>query len=179
MENNYSDINLYFEDVYNKSFDELKRYAAINIKNINNLRDLLQDVYMDFYKLLKKINPNDIQDEKALLYTICKRKLIKENKKCKTKELLTYDGDTDEVEDIRFEDNILNELICNDIWDIIQTRDKSVQKIFFLYFKKNMSLCEIAEVLSQPLHKIKNTLYRNQKHILLILNERNKFNENR
>ena len=43
-----------FDSIYNETFNEIKRYVILKCKNIADVEDILQNIYADAYKKLKK-----------------------------------------------------------------------------------------------------------------------------
>ena len=43
-----------FDSIYNETFNEIKRYVILKCRNIADVEDILQNIYTDAYKKLKK-----------------------------------------------------------------------------------------------------------------------------
>ena len=43
-----------FDSIYNDTFNEIKRYVILKCRNIADVEDILQNIYTDAYKKLKK-----------------------------------------------------------------------------------------------------------------------------
>ena len=43
-----------FEQIYNETYNNTFRYVICKCNNLNNIDDILQDTYLEFYRILKK-----------------------------------------------------------------------------------------------------------------------------
>lgn len=44
-----------FDEVYNASYKDISRYVVLNAKNIDDVKDILQNVYLEVYKNIDKV----------------------------------------------------------------------------------------------------------------------------
>lgn len=90
-----------FEQIYNETYNHTLRYVISKCENIDDVDDIIQDTYLDFYRMLK--NGNEIADNEAYIITIAKNKLIyrsKSERKLDTISIFQEFDDNDFVIDI-------------------------------------------------------------------------------
>lgn len=161
----------YFNKIYNKTFDRLKIYIASRCADTLYISDILQETYLEYYKMLLKKGTGYARDDCALLCKIAKRKVFHyyslKQKLSMVVPLFSANKDgkeycaADKTEDENSEyDEILNEIDAQRIWTIINTYPADVRKIMYLYFSCGMSHAEIAENTGCSLSNVKNKLYR-------------------
>ena len=49
-------INQEFEKIYKDTYDYLLKFIVIKCYNINDVNDIIQDTYIELYKIIKKNN---------------------------------------------------------------------------------------------------------------------------
>lgn len=63
-----------FEKIYNETYNNTFKYVICKCNNLNNVDDILQDTYLEFYRILK--NGKKISNYQAYIITIAKNKII-------------------------------------------------------------------------------------------------------
>ena len=74
-----------FEKIYNETYNNTLKYIICRCSNLNDVDDIIQETYLEFYKVLKE--KKEILDKQAYIITIAKNKIIKyfrSNEKVKT-----------------------------------------------------------------------------------------------
>ena len=61
-----------FDKLYNESYKNVLKYVICNCSNIEDVKDIVQNVYVD---LLKKINKINIENDNAYVMGIAKNKV--------------------------------------------------------------------------------------------------------
>ncbi len=63
-----------FEKIYNETYTNLLKFVVYKCDDINEIDDIIQDTYLEFFKELEK--GKNIIDKMAYLYAIAKNKII-------------------------------------------------------------------------------------------------------
>ena len=73
----YKDCKRFFNEVYDSTYITVLNYINSRCSNMSDTEDIVQDVYLDFYKRIKKHGFSDIGSVEAFLIFISKKKLAK------------------------------------------------------------------------------------------------------
>lgn len=162
-----------FNEIYAKTNADLLKYIIIKCHNINDTQDIMQETYLEFWNI---INKKDLADTniKSYLIGIANNKIKKHYtilQKIKTISLFAKDDNDLELIE-KMEDNInLNDLVIKkDDWKTIWTYIKSkknqdIPKTFYLYYKLELKIKEIAKYLNKSESYIKHLIYRTLKEL--------------
>jgi len=164
-----SKSNLYkFNDIYDTTYHDILNYIIIKCHNINDANDILQETYLELWKILNKKELSDI-NIKSYLIGIAINKIKKHYsliKKIKTISLFQKNEKDIEIIDT-IEDNfdIEDIIIKNDNWNIVWSyiknkKNQDIPKIFYLYYKEGLTIKEISNCLKVSESYIKNLIYR-------------------
>lgn len=63
-----------FEQIYNDTYTHTLRYVISKCNNFNDVDDIVQETYLEFYRVLKK--GKEITDNEAYIITIAKNKIF-------------------------------------------------------------------------------------------------------
>ncbi len=169
-----SRLNLYrFNDIYDKTHLDLLKYVIIKCHNINDTNDIMQETYLELWNILNKKELLDT-NIKSYLIGIAYNKIKKHYtllQKLKTVSLSqTNDKDIeliDTLEDaINLNDIIIKEDNWNTIWKYIKSKkNQDIPKVFYLYYKLELSIKEIAKELKSSESYIKHLIYRTLKEL--------------
>ncbi len=164
-----SQINLYkFNEIYDKTHLDLLKYVIIKCHNINDTNDIMQETYLEFWNIINKKELSDI-NIKSYLIGIANNKIKKHYtllQKFKTISLFEInDKDRELIETL--EDGVnINEIIIqkdnwNTIWKFIKSKkNQDIPKVFYLYYKLELSIKEISKELQRSESYIKHLIYR-------------------
>ena len=159
-----------FNKIYDETYSDVLRYVIIKCHNINDANDILQDTYLEFWKILNK---KDIEESNIRSYLIG----VAINKikryysllgRIKTISFFDKDKnmDLDLKSNIDIENLVINNSDWNLIWDYIKNKkNQDIPKIFYLYYKLEMSIKEISEELEVTESYVKNLIYRTLKEL--------------
>ncbi len=160
-----------FDELYYVTYQDILKYVVINCSNIEDVKDIVQNVYLD---VLKKIDKNKTLISKAYVIGIAKNKVkdyYRFNYKNKLMSLFSSSNKTeieliDTIEaSINLEEELLKEENINFIWTYLKKQDVIISKIFYLYYYMDYNIKDIAKVLSISESNVKNYLYRTLKKI--------------
>jgi len=158
-----------FNNIYDETYYDILKYIIIKCNNINDANDIIQDVYLEFWNILNK---KDIQDDniKSYLIGIAVNKIKKHYSLIsKIKRINIFDNN-EEIDNIKDNIDIEDLIIKNDDWNIIwkyikNKKNQDIAKIFYLYYKLELSIKEISIELNVSESYVKNLIYRTLKEL--------------
>lgn len=169
-----SQSNLYkFNKIYDETNLELLKYVIIKCHNVNDANDIMQETYLELWKILNKKMLSDI-NIKSYLIGIANNKMKKHYsllQKLKTVSLFEKnEKDMELIDTIEDKVDINNLIIKNDNWSMIWAyikgkKNQDISKIFYLYYKLELSIKDISNELKVSESYIKNLLYRTLKEL--------------
>lgn len=162
-----------FEKIYKETYNYLLKFIVIKCYNINDVNDIIQDTYVELYKILKK-NNKKIENINTFLcgisINIIKRHYHKKNKILSFQNTTIDDESIGEIPDnFNLEENIITQENVEKIWNYIKNKDVITSKIFYLYFGLDEKISDIAQKLNINESTVKNKIYRNLKELKNIL----------
>ena len=166
-----------FDKIYDETYDNILKYVICNCSNIEDVKDIVQNIYLE---LLKGLNKKTIYNNiNAYVMGIAKNK-IKEyyrfNYKAKIISIFSKKEDIELLETIKDDIDIQKELIIKEdlkfIWDYLKNKKVIISKIFYLYYYLNLSIKEIAQELSISESNVKHYLYRTLKELKNVVKQR-------
>ena len=173
----------FFEEIYDSTNIKILKYISARCGNIQDIEDLVQEVYLDFFHLIKRKGVSNIDSVDAFLITIAKKKLAKYYKKIKKHNECSLDesimNDNDLLERITVslpEEDIINRLTIDKIWNIIERESDLTLKIFKLKYIKNMTFAQIAKETGETetiLNKYYRTITKLKNHFINSEKEKN------
>ena len=162
-----------FNNIYDKTYLDLLKYVIIKCHNINDANDIIQETYLELWNIInKKELSND--NIKSYLIGIANNKIKKHYtllKKIKTISIFEKnDKDIKLIDLLEDKINIENIVIQKDnwltIWQFIKSKkNQDIPKVFYLYYKLELSIKEIAKELNVSESYIKNLIYRTLKEL--------------
>lgn len=168
MKETYQEFNKIYEDTYDNVF----KLVILKCDDFSYIQDLIQDIYEEIYTIMKKKGNNYIKS-KEFIYELARQKIYKyyNSKSKKNISLLNdyniekdenteYDSFSDNLIIEEIEDDLLNNLTIDEIWNEIKKEELINQKILVLYFLQELTIKEIAETLNINVNTVKTRLYR-------------------
>ena len=157
-----------FNDIYDETYDIVLKYIVCNSNNINDVNDIIQEVYFDLYKKIEKGKVINVSDIRAYVIGIAKNKIKKYYSFFyKVKTFSIFNKNEDDIEyveiirdNINLEEIIINKNLYNKVWEYVKTKKNIIGKIFFLYYSCDLTINEIANILELSPSCVKNNLYR-------------------
>ncbi len=161
-----------FNRIYNETYAILRKYVAARCSDINYVPDILQQSYLDYYKLIFKKGIGHVNNPLSVLFKIAKRKIFRyyslkdrlkifipnTQKDRESHEYLLTDNEG--IYEHLVDDKILQSIEIERLWSIINNYPADTRKIFYLYFYEEMTLSKIAENMRLSLSNVKHRLYR-------------------
>lgn len=162
-----------FNEIYDKTHLDLLKYIILKCHNINDTHDIFQETYLELWNILNKKELTDT-NIKSYLIGIANNKIKKHYtiiQKIKTISLFeTNKQDKELIENIKDQMNLNDLLIKEDNWNIIwqyikNKKNKDIPKVFYLHYKLELSIKEIAKELKTSESYIKHLIYRTLKEL--------------
>ncbi len=169
-----SESNLYkFNNIYDDTYSDILEYVIIKCRNVNDANDILQEIYLELWKILNKKELSDI-NIKSYLIGIAINKIKKHYsvlERVKTISLFQKnDKDLELIDTIEDDFNIDDLIVKNDNWDMLwkyikSKKNQDIPKIFYLHYKQEFSIKEISKCLRVTESYVKNLIYRALKEL--------------
>lgn len=161
-----------FEDIYNKTYNDVLRYIICKCQNLDDVNELLQDTYVELYQTLKVKKGIKVSDEKAYIIGIAKN-IVKRYYRNQYKEksnIIYFSKDREEIQiqipsDVNLEMDIIKRENIEEIWNYLNHKNVLIAKIFYLYYALGLKITEISEELKINESTIKNYIYRTLKEL--------------
>lgn len=173
-----------FDELYYSSYQDVLKYVVCNCKDIDNVKDIVQNIYLDVLKKIRK--GNSYQINKAYIMGIAKNKVkdyYRFHYKVKLISLFSPKNDMDDISlidtipmDYNLEDELVKEEDIKFIWNYLKKKKAIISKIFYLYYYMNFDIKGIANELHISESNVKNYLYRTLKELKCLLENRGEEN---
>jgi len=164
-----------FDELYYESYNEVLKYVICNCSNIEDTKDIVQNVYLEVIKKIKK--GTQIEITKQYIMGITKNKVkdyYRFNYKHKLLSLFSNKEDIDLLDqvpsDYDLQDNFIKEADLKLVWEYLKKKKAIISKIFYLYYYENYEIKKIAKILDISESNVKNNLYRTLKELKVLLN---------
>ena len=167
-----NDVTETFNTVYDATFRELMRRCLLKVP-VEDARDLLQNVYTQFYRTLLKKGSGAIRDYKAYLFTTLKHEIASYYRFCAKRKTVPLEVLGDEPDDVSVEGLSLDHAAIDDVLDRLRGEPESTQRMFILYYGYGMKLGDIAKEMSTTAAGVKSKLARVRKKIRTSFGEEN------
>lgn len=164
----------YFEKIYEQTNRKVTIYLISKCKNFSDVNDIFQDVYLEYYQVLKRKGQDYIRDPEAFLINLCRKK-IGSYYSFWERIPLKYPFDNKDFEEqdqpevlgeiVDFEEDFFRKEMVNDVKHILEMQPMEVQKIFYLYYTMELKIAEIAALLNMKEQTVKNKLFRTRRTI--------------
>ncbi len=162
-----------FNKIYDDTYTSVLNYVIIKCHDINDANDILQETYLELWKILnkKELSDNNI---KSYLIGIAINKIKKHYsllKRIKTISFFQKDNnDIELIDTLESDFNIEDITIKNDDWTQVweylkKKKNQDIPKVFYLYYREDLSIKEISRLLSVRESYIKNLIYRTLKEL--------------
>jgi RNA polymerase sigma-70 factor (ECF subfamily) len=178
-----SNIDSLFNEIYDSTSKSVLAFITARCGNTSDVSDIFQDTYIELYQLMNKRGTNYVTDGKALVFRIAKRKLARHYSLLKRlKSFVSMTGKNENSEETELsdieteadsfltEDFVVNQIILDNAKHFIKQKPEDIKKIFYLFYDMDMSIPEIAKMLSLSESSVKNKLYRTIKELKDLLN---------
>ncbi|MFA9399081.1 MAG: RNA polymerase sigma factor [Clostridiaceae bacterium] len=166
----------HFNDIYDSTNRKILSFITAKCNNTSDISDIFQDTYMELYKVITKRGLDYIKNSDAFVMKIAKQKLYRYyslfDRLKSIIPMLTINDKGEEVNivdlemlDFVIEEKIFEDALVTQINEFISEKSKDIQKIFYLFYYLDMTIPEIAKLLSMNESNVKNKLYRTLKEL--------------
>lgn len=154
-------------------------YITGKCHKIEDVSDIFQETYMELLLVLEKKDWEEIQNEEAFLIKLAKRKIYRHYSFLeKLENLITRKIEEETVHDVEHinlmlspEHKVIRQSMIDQAHRYLKTKDELTKKIFYLYYYDEVTIAQIAKMLSVGESTVKNRLYRTLKEMRLYFNE--------
>jgi RNA polymerase sigma-70 factor (ECF subfamily) len=149
--------------VYDDTYHEILKYVIIKTSRADQVDDIVQNVYSNFYTRILKRGYSDIRIPEAFIIKLTEKELARHFKRSsEIKELETELNDTVQKidADIPFEALIENQEALDSVRRVVQQLPLLSFKAFSLFYYYDMSVASIAEQLAISEQNVKTRLWR-------------------
>lgn len=165
-----------FNDIYNKTYNDILKYIVIKCHNMNDVNDILQDTYFELWNIMGRRELDD-KNIKSFIIGIAINKIKKHYKliyRINSISIFQKNEQDEELIDMIKSEIMLEDLVIKDeewvsIWEYLKKKkNPNIAKIFYLHYKLEFTIKEIAESLSISESTIKSIIYRTINELSLI-----------
>lgn len=166
-----------FDKLYNESYQQVLKYVICNCSNIEDVKDIVQNVYVELLKILDKKSTFDKGN--AYILGIAKNKVneyYRFNYKAKIISIFSKREEIELLDSIPDDMDLQEELIQKEdlkfIWNYLKKKKVIISKIFYLYYYTDMTIKNISKELNISESNVKHYLYRTLKELHSIMKNR-------
>lgn len=166
-----------FDKLYNESYQSVLKYVICNCSNVEDVKDIIQNVYLELLKILEKDKIFD--KDTSYIIGIAKNKVnqyYRFNYKAKIVSLFSKKDDISLIDVIEDDIDLSEEAIKKDdiefIFNYLKKKKIIVSQIFYLYYYCDMSIKSISEELNITISSVKYYLYKTLKELKFIMKDR-------
>ncbi len=151
-----------FSKIYDESYLEVSKYVVLNCSKIDDVDDILQNIYIDVFKCIKRNTNIDI----SYIIGIAKNKVKDYYRfRYKDKIISIFMNDKEEAferipSNFNLEKTIINKYDVDRLWEYLKRKKIIIFKIFYLYYYLGLSIREIAKLLNISQSNVKHYIYR-------------------
>ena len=153
-----------FEEIYNRTYKNTLKYILLHCNNLDDVNDIIQDTYMEFYKELKKRKKFEIKEEQGFIIGISKN-VLKKYYRSKNNVLNFENEEMHTESNVDIELEFITKENVAEVWKILKDKDIKIAKTFYLYYGLGMKISDIAKELKLSESAIKNYIYRTIKEL--------------
>lgn len=148
-----------FEEIYNRTYKNTLKYILLHCNNLDDVNDIIQDTYVEFYKELKKRKFFELKEEQRFIIGISKN-VLKKYYRLKNNILNLENEEIDTESNVDIELEFITKENVAEIWQMLKDKDIKIAKTFYLYYGLGMKIADIAKELKLSESAIKNYIYR-------------------
>jgi len=168
-----------FDKIYADTYQDVLKYVICKCSNIEDVNDIIQNIYVDLYKKIFNINIDNINN---YILGIAKNKVndyYRFKYKNKLISLFSSKQEKELLNRIPTEHDIEKELIIKEdlelIWEFLKNKKVIIAKVFYLYYYLGLSIKEISIELNITESNVKHYLYRTLKELNICLEKSDKY----
>ena len=166
------DVEERFRQLYEETYGTIAPMVIARCRQTADAGDILQDVYLELYRILQRRGVDYVKAPEALLKRLVRQKLFRYYRiLAGRKEVYTEpmeDGSEVDMADIHalsVEEMTVDREVLEWTERYLSQKGETVRKIFHLYYRFGMTASEIAAMLGRTEADVKNKLYRTLQEI--------------
>ena len=161
-----------FRQIYEQTYRTTAAYITAKSRQTADAADLIQEVYLELYRILCKRGIAYIKNSEAMVakltHQVMARYYKRMGRRMEVYEEPSEDGITAEIEDIEalsVEELTEDRAVLDWTEQYLSSKGDEVRKIFHLFYRFDLTIAEIARLLDTSESDVKNKLYRTLKEI--------------
>ena len=157
-----------FEKFYNDTYLKTLRYLICKCENLDDVNDIIQEIYTDLYAKLCKKQHIQVENIEAYVIGIANKKVKRHySLKISKRDKIFNIEDIETFADISvdLDERIINETNIKEIWEFLKNKKDITPRVFYLFYILEIPIKEIAVGLNISESCVKNHLYRTQKEL--------------
>lgn len=169
-------ITTLFNDIYDSTNRKVLSFITAKCNNTSEISDIFQDTYMELYRVLSKRGLDYIKNNDAFVMKLAKQKVYRYYSLHDRLKLIipmfatNNKGEEVNIVDLEMIDCIVKgknseDELVEQVNEFISKKSKEIQKIYYLFYYLDMTIPEIAKLLSMSESNVKNKLYRTRKEL--------------
>lgn len=152
-----------FDLLYENTYFDVSKYVVCKCSNPEDVEDILQNIYLAVFKAVSK----NVNITNTYIMWIAKNKVkdyYRFNYKEKIVSLFSSKDNLEMIDtipaDVDIESSLIDKYDTDFVWEYLKSKKVIIFKVFYLYFKLELTIKEISECLSLTESNVKHYLYR-------------------
>ena len=152
-----------FDLLYENTYFDVSKYVVCKCSNPEDVEDILQNIYLAVFKAVSK----NVNITNTYIMGIAKNKVkdyYRFNYKEKIVSLFSSKDNLEMIDtipaDVDIESSLIDKYDTDFVWEYLKSKKVIIFKVFYLYFKLELTIKEISEWLSLTESNVKHYLYR-------------------
>jgi RNA polymerase sigma-70 factor (ECF subfamily) len=167
-----------FNEIYDGTNKAVLGFVTAKCGNTADIQDIMQDTYMEVYRILLKRGADYAREPQALVLRIARQKLSRYYTLAQRLKAVIplnaagADGEEIDISDLEAvsdafltEDFVANKLLLEEVRALIHAKPQDVKKVFYLFYDVGLTIPQIAETLAMSESNVKHKLYRTLKEL--------------
>lgn len=157
-----------FDSLYKKTYNDISKYVVCNCNNIEDVKDILQNIYIEVFKCLEK----NIPVTKGYILGISKNKVKDYYRFAYKQKLISFFSSKENInleenipDSFNLEDYTIKKYDTDSVWKYLKSKKVIISKVFYLYFNLDLTIREISKALNITESNTKHYLYRTLKEL--------------
>ncbi len=157
-----------FNTLYDETYNDVLKYIVCKCSNIDDTLDIIQNVYIEVYKKISKGE----EITKSYLLGITKNKIRDYYRFRYKQKVISFFSEKEDIDyinaipsDIDIEKSVITKYDTERVWNYLRKKKVIISKIFYLYFKLELTIKEIANELEISESNVKYYLYKTLKEL--------------
>lgn len=152
-----------FDLLYENTYFDVSKYVVCKCSNPEDVEDILQNIYLAVFKAVSK----NVNITNTYIMGIAKNKVkdyYRFNYKEKIVSLFSSKDNLEMIDtipaDVDIESSLIDKYDTDFVWEYLKSKKVIIFKVFYLYFKLELTIKEISECLSLTESNVKHYLDR-------------------